>query len=170
MLQEEKNTKPRLTNSDPREIQTFYKNFYEKNIKDGQYTKKPWDLALIYNLCNTSRNVTLSNHLLILLSEEMAKIYQTATVLYDVLRTVAPDSKIDNDVWFVCHHISSHKVKIPKTTLLMSLLLWHLQTKEYAKDVEENREQYEHYNILALYAVGNKPAIMELSEVVLKWT
>ena len=45
-----------------------------------------------------------------------------------------------------------------------------LQTQEYAKDVEKNKEQYEHYNILPLYAVGNKPAIMELPEVVLEWT
>lgn len=32
-------------------------------------------------------------------------------------------------------------------------------------DVEHKRGQYEHYNILPLYAVGVKPAIMELPEV-----
>ncbi|XP_071703177.1 callose synthase 7-like isoform X2 [Rutidosis leptorrhynchoides] len=109
LQKEEKETKPRLAKSDPREIQKFYQDFYEKNIKEGQYTKKP---------------------------EEMAKIYQIATVLYDVLRTVVPDSKVD------------------------------AQTQSYAKDVEQNREQYEHYNILPLYAVGNKPAIMELPEII----
>ena len=41
-----------------------------------------------------------------------------------------------------------------------------LQTHKYAKDVEKKREQYEHYNILPLYSVGLKPAIMELPEVV----
>lgn len=41
-----------------------------------------------------------------------------------------------------------------------------LQARQYAEDVEERREQYEHYNILPLYAVGVKPGIMELSEVV----
>jgi len=40
-----------------------------------------------------------------------------------------------------------------------------LQTEKYAKEVERNREQYEHYNILPLFAVGVKPAIMELPEV-----
>lgn len=32
-------------------------------------------------------------------------------------------------------------------------------------DVEKKRGQYEHYNILPLYAVGVKPAIMEVHEV-----
>ncbi|KAK1438032.1 hypothetical protein QVD17_03833 [Tagetes erecta] len=64
--------------------------------------------------------------------EEMAKIYHIATVLYDVLETVVPASEVE-----------------PKT-------------QRYAKDVEENREQYKHYNILPLHAVGNKPAVMEL--------
>ncbi|KAF5754287.1 putative 1,3-beta-glucan synthase [Helianthus annuus] len=108
LQKEEETTKPVLTRSDPSEIQKFYQNFYEKNIREGQYTKKP---------------------------EEMAKIYQIATVLYDVLRTVVPSAKVD-----------------PKT-------------RDYAKNVEENKEQYEHYNILPLYPVGKKPAIMELSEI-----
>nr|GEV54139.1 callose synthase 7-like [Tanacetum cinerariifolium] len=68
-------------------------------------------------------------------TEEMAKIYQIASVLYDVLRTVVPPSKVEPE------------------------------TEQYAKDVEKNKEQYEHYNILPLYAVGNKPAIMELPEI-----
>ncbi|KAI3465923.1 hypothetical protein Pfo_022586 [Paulownia fortunei] len=105
---EEEDTKPILAKNDPREIQKYYQIFYEKNIREGQYTKKP---------------------------EEMAKIYQIATVLYDVLRTVVPTSKVDSE------------------------------TQRYAKDVEEKKEQYEHYNILPLYAVGVKPAIMELPEI-----
>ncbi|KAL7607018.1 hypothetical protein Lser_V15G15427 [Lactuca serriola] len=109
LQKEEKETKPRLANSDPKEIQKYYQNFYEKNIRDGQDTKKP---------------------------EEMAKIIQIATVLYDVLRTVVlPSTKIEDE------------------------------TQRYAKDVEEKKEQYEHYNILPLYAVGVKPAIMELPEI-----
>lgn len=47
---------------------------------------------------------------------------------------------------------------------IVSYLLF--QTQRYAKEVEKKREQYEHYNILPLYAVGVKPAIMELPEVV----
>ncbi|KAL0443745.1 UNVERIFIED_CONTAM: putative callose synthase 6 [Sesamum latifolium] len=105
---EEEETKPILAKNDPREIQKYYQMFYEKNIREGQYTKKP---------------------------EEMAKIYQIATVLYDVLRTVVPSSKLDDE------------------------------TQRYAKDVEEKKEQYEHYNILPLYAIGVKPAIMELPEI-----
>uniref|UniRef100_A0A5B7C4U4 1,3-beta-glucan synthase n=1 Tax=Davidia involucrata TaxID=16924 RepID=A0A5B7C4U4_DAVIN len=105
---EEEGTKPQLARSDPSEIQKYYQNFYEKNIKEGEYTKKP---------------------------EEMAKIYQIAKILYEVLRTVVPSEKIDDE------------------------------TQRYAKKVEEKREQYEHYNILPLYAVGVKPAIMELPEI-----
>ncbi|KAL5791708.1 hypothetical protein ACOSP7_000302 [Xanthoceras sorbifolium] len=105
---EEEETQPILARTDPREIQLFYQNFYEKNIEEGQYTKTP---------------------------EEMAKILQIATVLYDVLRTVVPSAKIDD------------------------------KTHRYAKDVQQKKEQYEHYNILPLYAVGAKPAIMELPEI-----
>ncbi|KAJ9563699.1 hypothetical protein OSB04_008859 [Centaurea solstitialis] len=105
---EETETKHRLAKSDPREIQKYYQNFYEKNISEGQYTKKP---------------------------EEMAKIYQIATVLYDVLKTVVPSLKVEPE------------------------------TIKYAKDVAEKKEQYKHYNILPLYAVGVKPAIMELPEI-----
>ncbi|KAL9244286.1 hypothetical protein vseg_018081 [Gypsophila vaccaria] len=105
---EESETRPILAKSDPREIQKFYQNFCEKNIRQGQHTKTP---------------------------EEMAKIYQIATVLYDVLRTVVPYSKVDEE------------------------------TENYAKEVERNKEQHEHYNILPLFAVGVKPAIMELPEI-----
>lgn len=96
------------TRTDPREILRYYKKYYEENIKEGQYTKKP---------------------------EEMAKIFQIASVLYDVLKTVIPPGKIDQEA------------------------------RKYAEDVEARREQYEHYNILPLYAVGVKPGIMELPEI-----
>ncbi|KAJ8425001.1 hypothetical protein Cgig2_000213 [Carnegiea gigantea] len=108
MILEEQETRPILAKTDPREIQKFYQNFCEKNIRQGQQTKTP---------------------------EEMAKIYQIATVLYDVLKTVVPNAKVDEE------------------------------TEKYAKEVERNREQYEHYNILPLFAVGVKPAIMELPEI-----
>lgn len=42
-----------------------------------------------------------------------------------------------------------------------------MQTQRYAKDVQEKKEQYEHFNILPLHAVGVKPAIMELPEVII---
>ncbi|XP_023736557.1 callose synthase 7 isoform X2 [Lactuca sativa] len=108
-LEKEKEmTKPRLAQNDAKEIQKFYQIFYERNIKDNKYLKKP---------------------------EEMAKIYQIATVLYEVLKNVVPGSKFE-----------------PKT-------------QHYARDVEENKKQYEPYNILPLYAVGIKPVIMEIPEI-----
>ncbi|CAN6573895.1 unnamed protein product [Malus baccata var. baccata] len=100
-------TKHQLARSDPQEIVKYYHQFYEKNIKDGEYTKKP---------------------------EEMAKNCQIATVLYDVLMTVVPPNQIDK------------------------------QTLKMAEDVKKKREQYVNYNILPLYTVGVKPAIMELPE------
>ncbi|KAL1173629.1 hypothetical protein V6Z11_A05G424900 [Gossypium hirsutum] len=105
---EEEETIPKLARNDPREIQMYYQQFYLKNIADGQYTKKP---------------------------EEMAKIYQIASVLFDVLRTVVPVGRVDD------------------------------QTQRFAEEVEKKKEQFEHYNILPLYAVGVKPAIMELPEI-----
>ncbi|KAA8526204.1 hypothetical protein F0562_008057 [Nyssa sinensis] len=106
---EEEETEPRLTKSDPSEIQKYYQNFYEKNVEDAEYTKTP---------------------------EELVKIYQIATILYEVLKTVVPPEKIDE------------------------------KSQRYAKKVEEKRAQYEHYNILPLYAVGVKPAIMEFPEII----
>nr|KYP52240.1 Callose synthase 7 [Cajanus cajan] len=85
--------------SDARELQNYYQQFYEKKIRDGEFSQKP---------------------------EEMAKNVQIAAVLYEVLKTM---------------------------------------TKRYAEDVDRKRGQYEHYNILPLYAVGVKPAIMELPEI-----
>jgi len=49
-------------------------------------------------------------------------------------------------------------------------MLFLCQTKRYAADVENKRGQYEHYNILPLYAVGVKPVIMELPEVCMSHT
>ncbi|KAF3517307.1 hypothetical protein DY000_02061736 [Brassica cretica] len=105
---EEEETKPQLAKSDPREIQAYYQNFYEKYIKEGETSRKP---------------------------EEMARLYQIASVLYDVLKTVVPSPKVD------------------------------YETRRYAEEVERKRDRYEHYNILPLYAVGTKPAIVELPEV-----
>ncbi|KAL4622238.1 hypothetical protein ACB092_06G283000 [Castanea dentata] len=105
---EEEETTCILANNDPKEIQLFYQKFYEDNIRDGEHKKK---------------------------HEEMAKIFQIASVLYEVLKTVVPARKTDE------------------------------KTERYAKDVEKKKEQYEHYNILPLYAVGVKPAIMEFPEI-----
>ncbi|KAG7561405.1 Glycosyl transferase family 48 [Arabidopsis thaliana x Arabidopsis arenosa] len=105
---EEVETKPQLAKNDPREIQAYYQNFYEKYIKEGETSRKP---------------------------EEMARLYQIASVLYDVLKTVVPSPKVD------------------------------YETRRYAEEVEKKRDRYEHYNILPLYAVGTKPAIVELPEV-----
>ncbi|KAF7833505.1 callose synthase 7-like [Senna tora] len=96
------------TRTDTKELLSYYQKYYEENVREGEFTKNP---------------------------EEMAKIIQIATVLYDVLTAVVPGGSIDD------------------------------KTKMYAMDVENKRGQYEHYNILPLYAVGVKPAIMELSEI-----
>ncbi|KAL6144211.1 hypothetical protein ACLB2K_054906 [Fragaria x ananassa] len=105
---DERDTKHQLAKSDTNEIKLYYHEFYEKNIKDGEYTKKP---------------------------EEMARNCQIATVLYDVLRTVVPANQIDK------------------------------QSQKIAEDVKRKREQYVNYNILPLYTVGVKPAVMELPEI-----
>nr|XP_043626989.1 callose synthase 7 [Erigeron canadensis] len=111
LQKEDEETKCQLANTDPKEIQKFFQLYCEKNIKDGHNTKKP---------------------------EVIAKMYQIASVLYDVLRTVVvPPSKLE------------------------------VETERYAKDVEENKEQYVyvHYNILPLYPVVVEPAIMKLPEI-----
>ncbi|KAA3479579.1 callose synthase 7-like [Gossypium australe] len=108
-IEEEKDEiKCQLARTDEREIQLYYQIFYEKNIKEGQDTKQP---------------------------EEMAKFYQIAMVLRDVLKTVLPSSQVD------------------------------YKTVKYVKELESRKEQYEHYNILPLYAVGIKPPIMKLPEI-----
>ncbi|KAB1209644.1 Callose synthase 7 [Morella rubra] len=104
---EEEETECILASTDPREIQLYYQKFYEENVRDCEH-KKP---------------------------EEIAKIFQTATVLYEALKTVVPLGKID------------------------------AQTERYAKDVERKMGQYEPYNILPLHAVGVKPPIMEIPEI-----
>ncbi|KAK4796444.1 hypothetical protein SAY86_028770 [Trapa natans] len=101
-------TKPQFAPIDKIEIQMYYQQYYERHIKDAEYTERP---------------------------ERMAKIYQMASVLYDVVRTVVPSEKIDD------------------------------QTKKYAKEVLRRQAQSEHYNILPLFATGIKPAIMELPEI-----
>ncbi|XP_023530416.1 callose synthase 7 [Cucurbita pepo subsp. pepo] len=105
---EETETHPILERHDVQEIQAFYQRFYKHNIEGGEYTKRP---------------------------EEMAKMYQIATVLYEVLQTVVPSSKID------------------------------VETEQYAKEVQRKKEQHKHYNILPLFAMAVKPAIMELPEI-----
>lgn len=105
---EEQETKCKLASTDPKEIQLYYQRFYETNVRDGEHAKKP---------------------------EEMAKIFQMLSVLFEVLKTTVPTGKVDP------------------------------LTEKYAKDVEERKGQYEHYNILPLYALGSRPAIMELPEI-----
>ena len=39
------------------------------------------------------------------------------------------------------------------------------QTEQYAKEVQRKKDQHKHYNILPLFALAVKPAIMELPEV-----
>ncbi|KAH1239418.1 Callose synthase 4 [Glycine max] len=97
-----------IERSDPWELQTYYQQFYEKKIRDGEFSQRP---------------------------EEITNNVQIATVLYEALKTIVPPQKIE------------------------------AKTRRYAEDVERKRGLYEHYNILPLYAVGVKPAIMELPEI-----
>ncbi|KAL6536023.1 Callose synthase 7 [Orobanche hederae] len=107
---EENTTKPILAKDDLREILKYYQNLCQRSIPEGKNTKK---------------------------RGEMAKLYQIATVLYDVIYTIARGANLKIDD----------------------------QTKEYAKFVEGTKKQYDPYNILPLYAVDVKPAIMELPEI-----
>jgi callose synthase len=61
---DEQETKRRLASTDAKEIQRFYELYCRKNLEEGLNMKKP---------------------------DEMARCYQIASVLYDVLKTVTPD-------------------------------------------------------------------------------
>nr|KYP52264.1 Putative callose synthase 6 [Cajanus cajan] len=67
--------------------------------------------------------------------EEMANNVHIATVLHEAMKTMTAPQSMED------------------------------KTKRYAEDVDMKRGQYEHYNILPLYAVGVKPAIMKLPEI-----
>ncbi|XXG90536.1 hypothetical protein AAC387_Pa12g2277 [Persea americana] len=110
---DESETHPILTTSDSREIIKFYELFYRERIKEGAIQRKP---------------------------EDMAKNYQIASVLYDVLETVVPPEKIDAEV------------------------------KRQAREVKREKEHFVHYNVLPIYGlhglgVGVTPTIMTLPEI-----
>ncbi|KAJ0971506.1 hypothetical protein J5N97_019465 [Dioscorea zingiberensis] len=104
---EELDTKPQLTGSNAEEIQAFYQWYYDNFVKDSS-TKKP---------------------------EEMAKHYQIASVLYDVMEALIPKEKFDKKIF------------------------------KFAEEVARKKVQYAPYNILPLHASGAVPAIMELPEI-----
>ncbi|KAG2717623.1 hypothetical protein I3760_03G184300 [Carya illinoinensis] len=70
---EDAETKGKLAppGQDPKEVRLYYQQFYEKNIRGRDYTKKP---------------------------EEMSKIFQIADVLHEVLKTVLPHGKLDPEM------------------------------------------------------------------------
>ncbi|XP_020701852.1 callose synthase 7 isoform X1 [Dendrobium catenatum] len=105
---EEAETKPQLARSDPREIQKFYQWYYENYVKEGPTRRKP---------------------------EEMAKHYQIASVLYDVLKLVVPSDRVDDEI------------------------------NRYAREVERKKVHFTHYNILPLHASGAASPIMQLPEI-----
>ncbi|XP_010241338.1 PREDICTED: putative callose synthase 6 [Nelumbo nucifera] len=107
-LEKEEEETSYLAKNDPKELQRFYQKFYEERVKKDQHKRQP---------------------------AEMAKIYQIATVLNDVLRTVLPLEKAEDLI------------------------------NRYGKEVEMKKEHYAPYNILPLYAIGTKPAIMEFPEI-----
>ncbi|KAK9150881.1 hypothetical protein Syun_009190 [Stephania yunnanensis] len=80
--------------------------------------------------------------------EEMAKLYQIASVLADVVKTVVQTDKIDDDY---------NKIGFTENIALQIL--------RYMKQVDDLQEHYAHYNILPLDILGTRPAIMELPEI-----
>lgn len=69
------------------------------------------------------------------------------------------------DLYIICVPLQNYEGHVScEIYLLLVILLF--QTLRFAEEVEKRKEQFEHYNILPLYAVGVKPAIMELPEVV----
>ncbi|XP_072994078.1 callose synthase 7-like [Typha latifolia] len=105
---EEVETKPMLAKGDAREIQKFYKWYHENFVQEGAAKRKP---------------------------EEIAKHYQIASVLYDVLKAVVPPEKVEEEV------------------------------SRYARDVERKKVHFRTYNILPLHVHGTPPPIMELPEI-----
>ncbi|KAG5138328.1 hypothetical protein JHK82_023059 [Glycine max] len=57
-----------IERSDPWELQTYYQQFYEKKIRDGEFSQRP---------------------------EEITNNVQIATVLYEALKTIVPPQKIE---------------------------------------------------------------------------
>ncbi|PKA61474.1 Callose synthase 7 [Apostasia shenzhenica] len=72
---------------------------------------------------------------ILFIREEMAKHYQIASVLYDVLKTVVPSEKVDDEI------------------------------NRYAREVERKKVHFTHYNILPLHASGAASPIMQLPEI-----
>nr|XP_018684289.1 PREDICTED: callose synthase 7-like isoform X2 [Musa acuminata subsp. malaccensis] len=105
---DEEEVKPQLARSDPKEIQRFYQYYYNDFIKEGSAKSKP---------------------------EEMTKHYQIVSVLYDVLKTIVPPDKVDDEI------------------------------KRCAREVERKKSHFTPYNILPLHVSGGASAIMELPEI-----
>ncbi|XP_065002966.1 callose synthase 7 isoform X3 [Musa acuminata AAA Group] len=105
---DEEEVKPQLARSDPKEIQRFYQYYYNDFIKEGPAKSKP---------------------------EEMTKHYQIVSVLYDVLKTIVPPDKVDDEI------------------------------KRCAREVERKKSHFTPYNILPLHVSGGASAIMELPEI-----
>ncbi|MQL77132.1 hypothetical protein Taro_009521, partial [Colocasia esculenta] len=109
--QDDEETRSTASYSDKKEIQAFYKWYFEKFISDGA-TKREREL-----------------------SDDMAKHYQIASVLYDVLKTVIPPENVDDEI------------------------------RKYAREVERKKVHYAQYNILPLHYTGTPPPIMKLPEI-----
>ncbi|XP_042424407.1 callose synthase 7-like isoform X2 [Zingiber officinale] len=94
---DEAETRPQLARNDPKEIQKYYQRYYETYIKEGAAKIKPAD---------------------------MAKHYQILSVLHDVLKTVVPPERVEDEI------------------------------KRYAKEVERKKGHFAQYNILPLHVSG----------------
>ncbi|KAM0855378.1 hypothetical protein ACQ4PT_049810 [Festuca glaucescens] len=105
---DEQETKRRLASTDAKEIQRFYEQYCRENLEEGLNMKKP---------------------------DEMARCYQIASVLYDVLKTVTPEK--------------SH----------------YSEFDQYAKGVEKEKASFSHYNILPLNISGPRQPVMEIPEI-----
>ncbi|KAM0909446.1 hypothetical protein ACQ4PT_014810 [Festuca glaucescens] len=105
---DEQETKRRLASTDAKEIRRFYEQYCRKNLEEGLNMKKP---------------------------DEMARCYQIASVLYDVLKTVTPEK--------------SH----------------YSEFDQYAKGVEKEKASFSHYNILPLNISRPRQPVMEIPEI-----
>ncbi|XP_042427727.1 callose synthase 7-like isoform X2 [Zingiber officinale] len=94
---DEAETRPQLARNDPKEIQKYYQRYYETYIKEGAAKIKPAD---------------------------MAKHYQILSVLHDVLKTVVPPERVEDEI------------------------------KRYAKEVERKKGHFAQFNILPLHVSG----------------
>jgi callose synthase len=137
--------KGRVKQSDAREMQSFYQHYYKKYIQALQNAEDKADRA------------------------QLTKAYQTAAVLFEVLKAVNVSQKIevDQSVRFFLHPCLVVSILVFKFKLSSPLIYpLQLQILETHNQVEEKKKLYLPYNILPLDPDSANQAIMRYPEVV----